>query len=1263
MKLRRLIAFGVSFGLILTSIPLSAVSVGASEGESSLAESSYTDILEQDNVLEDSAIIQEKDSELIDSESNLINDISDDAILEDIHNDSIISQDYDSALLEDESSDGLLSSELEEEELTSDKADASSVAIREAKVGDLVYAVDDQFAAVIRWEPENKTGLIDVIVPGTITLDPATYDSPFVKDNYKREVVGISTGAFAETADQTYRLQSIKLGDSVKIIEPSAFKDCTGLVKVEFPDEMVRTATEIYGVGCIDDYAFQGCTSLVNVKLPRKLNAIGVSVFKDCTSLTSIEIPKDWDTTVVHSKGNNAALTKTKEDSKITEGPFSNCETLKTITFEEGTSKISDCLLANCDSIETITFPKSLTTICSGAFYDCGNLTEIKMDSDAGLVDIGNWAFQKCTSLKVAALPKYTKNIGQGAFVECSSLTEARIPFSIGKIGDRAFIKCAELSTINFDNGDPQNISGGSIGKEAFKALTQIEVLNIPNSIIAIGSNAFEGCNGLKDLKFDDRFDNYKDPKNNPQIINEKAFFKCTALQSVSFSTNLTKIGKTAFSDCTSLENVYFSSNLEEIGDSAFENCTSIVELNIPDSVLTIGKESFKALTSLSKLKLSNKLETISEQSFYGCSELREVNIPMSITKVNTSVSDTKITGDDVEKGTFGGCGKLTKVTFVRYNDDDTYTIPAKILLGATMAQTITMPEGGVTTIGAFAFAYCLYLQEIDIPESVVTIEPGAFGNCSRLGRPYGDEANTLVIPNNVTTIGRAAFKYCIALENVQLPDRLETLGYGKGDGAFESCTSLKEIEIPDSVTEIGEATFKNCEKLTKAKLPVGTSKIDNELFMGCLALTEVKNVSKDYLTEIGTSSFEGCTKLVSFDDSGKINFEDYGKLSTIGKRAFYGCDSINGAILSAATTTLGESVFDTCKSLAEVTIGTGPKTIPKNAFANDPKLTNVIIPRNVTVLEEGAFANDTGLVEIHIPRYTDVGTGVFSYCDKLKIYGFDPSPAKTYADTNKIAFEAEVVYANSIDFNDKSTIVLKRGHKTKQYFDLPGVSIKPVHYSVNVTYKSSDENIFKLEKYTSNKEEKIRLVAVGVGKARLIAEVPMDANENVTKSFVDVEVKEPVTKIAMAKGTVRDNTIKIPNTVKLEVVITPDTASDKTVTWKSDDENICYVDKEGVVYSKNVGTTMVHAISNDDETKSIVFNITVEKVERIKGDLTGNNDVGMDDVVKLARAAANTIALTDEEKIAADLDGDGDYTMKDVLKLALYVAKKIISL
>ena len=108
-----------------------------------------------------------------------------------------------------------------------------------------------------------------------------------------------------------------------------------------------------------------------------------------------------------------------------------------------------------------------------------------------------------------------------------------------------------------------------------------------------------------------------------------------------------------------------------------------------------------------------------------------------------------------------------------------------------------------VTSIEYSAFRECA-LANITIPDSVTSIDGGAFYNCRSL--------TNITIPNSVTSIGGWAFSNCTSLENIIIPDSIVSIG----KKAFADCRSLKRITIPDSVISVGLNAFNGCSSLKK---------------------------------------------------------------------------------------------------------------------------------------------------------------------------------------------------------------------------------------------------------------------------------------------------------------------------------------------------------------------------------------------------------------------------------------------------------------
>ena len=69
------------------------------------------------------------------------------------------------------------------------------------------------------------------------------------------------------------------------------------------------------------------------------------------------------------------------------------------------------------------------------------------------------------------------------------------------------------------------------------------------------------------------------------------------------------------------------------------------------------------------------------------------------------------------------------------------------------------------------------------------------------------DNVKKVVIEENVTSIGKYAFKDCSNLASIEIPEGVTSIG----NYAFYNCSSLTSIEIPSSVTSIGNVAFGRC--------------------------------------------------------------------------------------------------------------------------------------------------------------------------------------------------------------------------------------------------------------------------------------------------------------------------------------------------------------------------------------------------------------------------------------------------------------------
>lgn len=97
-----------------------------------------------------------------------------------------------------------------------------------------------------------------------------------------------------------------------------------------------------------------------------------------------------------------------------------------------------------------------------------------------------------------------------------------------------------------------------------------------------------------------------------------------------------------------------------------------------------------------------------------------------------------------------------------------------------------------------------------------------------------------------VTEIGFYAFEAKYNIEEIILPDTLITIG----EGAFMDCESLVSITIPESVVGIDRGAFVSCTRLAQLTIPENVQYIREETFTACEALTSLTIENPDLAYE-----------------------------------------------------------------------------------------------------------------------------------------------------------------------------------------------------------------------------------------------------------------------------------------------------------------------------------------------------------------------------------------------------------------------------
>ena len=443
-------------------------------------------------------------------------------------------------------------------------------------------------------------------VRGSIADYSSSSDFQFEIDYYYEAVTIIKYLGTAATLVIPEELN----GCTVTSIGSNAFSGCTSLNRVVIPDSVTNIGTN----------AFKGCSELTSVTLSRNLKTLGYYAFSD-TKIQSIEIPKS-----LESGGSWSA------------GAFQNLETLKEITFEEGTTKIADSLFMYCTGLEEIQLPETLTTIEEYAFSGCVNLKNLYLPDSVDTIEAN--AFSGCNSINQISFGVGLTSIGSYAFSGCTSLNRVVIPDSVTNIGTHAFKGCSELTSVTLS----RNLK--TLGYYAFSD-TKIQSIEIPKSLESGGSwsaGAFQNLETLKEITFEE----------GTTKIADSLFMYCTGLEEIQLPETLTTIEEYAFSGCVNLKNLYLPDSVTQIGYRAFQNCTNLCSINyplcldsveggaifegcsslinivVPEGVTALPSNVFQRSTYLKTVSLPKTLTSIGNYAFANCAELRFVSITNS---------------------------------------------------------------------------------------------------------------------------------------------------------------------------------------------------------------------------------------------------------------------------------------------------------------------------------------------------------------------------------------------------------------------------------------------------------------------------------------------------------------------------------------------------------------------------------------------------------------------------------------------------------
>lgn len=908
----------------------------------------------------------------------------------------------------------------------------------------------------------------DVDIPSSVTTigSSAFFNSHITSicgngaDLSGTHITEIKSSAFSGC---TYLSGELSLPTTLVYIRSNAFSNCAELTGIDFNGNTVLQS--------IEGSAFQNCSKITGIiEFPESLTNIGGSTFSGCSEILGIDF------------GANGHLTS------IGSNAFINCSKLTgTVTFPDTLQYINNASFDNT-AVVSFVIGKNVGTIGSRALMSTA-LESITVDvdnttyfaSDDILYDKSVSTLWLCPAKRASntlVIPDTVTRIASYAFYRTITLSTVTLPSSTLTIEDRAF----EESSITGRLVIPEDTV--SIGQYAFRSTSITELVIESTRPNLLSAFAFQNCTSLTELTVPISVKLvYQTGTNSSNTV----FGTGTSIRTYTFTGSESGLGD-FYTKFYAQMPWYFTSSATGVNISIVFDGVGVIDpymfysgnsykyiKSVDLGVATvIGQNAFYAQSGITSLRVSDGLSTVGQNAFQGCTSIETLSIPVDVdaTKISITQGVTGLTSLTLREGDSGvGINYTsTQVSSLVWSGSSGYAVIIEdgvTSLGTNMflsaSGTLSVP-GTVETISAHAFDGST-ITTLTLGDGVRVLGERAFANCVSL--------STLTLPNSLTNISAGyQFEGCTNLRNVYLPITLiynetmfsgctgmqnfhftmgntgigpdytavtvqNTPWYGVcgttnfsvtfgsgitkiGQYMFYGCvrdlgegrgaTGLSgTVVIPNSVTTIGQYAFSECTKITGVSISGSNVEIGSGAFKGCTGLNALTfPLTSDSVVDVDAPIFEGCTAIttVNFTGTGAGYVYD---ANTCQKTPWYYSNRNMTITIGSGITSIGAYTFNGCSRISgTVTLGTAIDNIGTNAFKGCTGITGLEIMSNTAVLGAGAFSGCTGIntltVDIAVDTVVSETNPAFEGCTGLNslvlLGGGTGLNAKNYTET-----------------------------------------------------------------------------------------------------------------------------------------------------------------------------------------------------------------------------------------------------------------------
>lgn len=418
------------------------------------------------------------------------------------------------------------------------------------------------------------------------------------------------------------------------------------------------------------------------------------------------------------------------------------------------------------------------------------------------------------------------------------------------------------------------------IGEGAFENNGSIELVVVPNSVKRIEAYAFWGCDNLEKVVLGKGLTE----------VGDFAFTKCQGLKDMSIPANIRNIGIQAFADCVNLKDISIPPEVTSIHETAFDGCSKLVihcetgsyadkyaesfyekqkEMpeyeDVPDYPVTEPEVTPEPVSTPEPTKEPSFPEE-NNSSLLGSTTVVGNQAVVFIDNTSPAVLGPEVKNETEPQEGEDNAGE-ERGSIPKYSIVDGRIVADQAYYQSNSLKSVALQQG-IVEIGQFSFArsvlenismpdsveiicygafyHCDNLAAVDLPESIMNVEPKAFSHTLWVDNflnndkaengdflisggvlvAYRGNAAQVVVPNGVRIIAAEAFMGHTEIESLTLPESLLVVG----EGAFEGCHALKSLTLGSNLQELKDRAFAGCS-LMQFTLPASVKKLGLKAF------------------------------------------------------------------------------------------------------------------------------------------------------------------------------------------------------------------------------------------------------------------------------------------------------------------------------------------------------------------------------------------------------------------------------------------------